>query len=135
MEQIQPAAQSSGLEDKSQDSIQSILDNLDTLESDDDFEDECHRHSTGMGDLQSLFGTKDDIKRLETQQEVIKVNQNVIIETQRGISSLLSEKAKKRGILLRIQEPCCHAESQKKIKLPTSILNSTRVTSSAVSND
>ena len=34
---------SSGLEDKSQDSIQSILDNLDTLESDDDFEDEWDR--------------------------------------------------------------------------------------------
>lgn len=97
LEQIQPAAQSSGLKDESQDSIQSILDNLDTLESDDDFEDECHRHSTGMGDLQSLFGTKDDINRLETQQEVIKANQNVIIETQRGISSLLSENVKKRG--------------------------------------
>ena len=84
LEQIQPAAQSSGLEDESQDSIQSTLDNLDTLENDDDFEDECHRHSTDMGDLQSLFGTKDDINRLETQQEVIKANQNVIIETQRG---------------------------------------------------
>ena len=126
---------SSRLEDKSQDSIQSILDNLDTLESDDDFEDEWDMHSTGMGDLQSSFGTKDDINRLETQLEVMKANQNVILETQRGISSLLSEKAKKVGIALRIQEPCSHAESQKKIKLPTPILNSTRVTSSAVSND
>ena len=122
---------SSGLKDKSQDSTQSILDNLDTLESDDDFENEWDRHCTGM----SSFGTKDDIKRLETQQEVIKANQNVVIETQRGISSLLSEKAKKRGVSLRIQEPCSHAESQKKIKLPTPILNSTRVTSSVVSND
>ena len=95
---------SSGLKDKRQDSIQSILDNLDTLENDDDFEDEWDRHSTGM----SSFGTKDDIKKLETQQEVIKANQNVIIETQRGISNLLSEKAKKRGISLRIQEPCSH---------------------------
>ena len=66
---------STRLEDKSQDSIQSILDNLDTLESGDDFEDEWDRHSTGMGDLQSSFGTKDDNKMLETQQEVIKANQ------------------------------------------------------------
>ena len=58
---------SSGLKDKSQDSIQSILDNLDTLESDDDFDDEWDRHSTGMSGLQSSFGTKDDINRLETQ--------------------------------------------------------------------
>lgn len=49
LEQIQPAAQSSGLEDESQDSIQSILDNLDTLESDDDFDEEGDRHSTGPG--------------------------------------------------------------------------------------
>ena len=44
-----------------------------------DFEDDQDLHSTSAGDLQSPFATKNDIKRFETQQEVMLVNQILII--------------------------------------------------------
>ena len=108
----------------------------DALESGgyDDFEDDWDLHSTGGDDLQS-FATKNDIKRLETQQEIILANQNLILENLRGISNLLNEKAKKRGISLRVHEPYGHAMPTKKIKHPAPIQNSKLLTSSAVSND
>ena len=49
----------------------------------DDFENDWNLHSTGGGDLQQ-FATKNDIKRLELQQEVILANQNLILENLRG---------------------------------------------------
>ena len=49
----------------------------------DDFEDDWNLHSTGGGDLQS-FATKNDIKRLELQQDVVLANQNLILENLRG---------------------------------------------------
>ena len=54
---------------------------------------------TGTGTpLVWVIATKDDIKRLETQREVMLANQNIILENLRGISNLFNEKAKKRGI-------------------------------------
>ena len=89
LERIEPATPSSGLEDDSKDRIESNAENLDAPESGgyDDFEDDWDLHSTGAGDLQS-FATKNDIERLETQQEVILANQNLKIwETSLGNSN------------------------------------------------
>ena len=84
---------------------------------------------------QSQIATKSDIlyrlDRLEVTQEAILANQNAILENLRGISSLLKEKAKKRGIL-KGEELNSNLLAAKKPILPTPFPNSTPLTNSVL---
>ena len=107
--------------------------NLAAYENDFDFDDwEGSSDVVTVTDSQPSFATKSDIKRLEAKQELLLENQSQIMETLTGISNLLKEKAKKRGIL-RVNEPSSGTSSAKSMKIierPVPILHSTPLSSS-----
>ena len=68
----------------------------DSVSSLDDLQDvDMFDHES---DTLDSFATKSDIMRIEMQQEVILANQQAILDRLDGISRLLNEKAKKKGI-------------------------------------
>ena len=68
----------------------------DSVSSLNDLQDvEMFDHESDMLDN---FATESDIMREEMQQEVILANQQAILDHHDGISLLLNEKAKKKGI-------------------------------------
>ena len=68
----------------------------DSVSSLDDLQDvEIFDHESDMLDN---FARKSDIMRIEMQQEIILANQQAILDRLIGISGLLNERAKKKGI-------------------------------------
>ena len=69
---------------------------IDSVSSLDDLQDvEMFDYET---DTLDNFATKSDIMRIEMQQETILANQQAILDRLSGISRLLNERAKKKGI-------------------------------------
>lgn len=70
----------------------------DSVSSLDDLEDvEIFDHES---DTLDNFARKSDIMRIEMQQEIVLANQQAILDRLIGISALLNERAKKKGISL-----------------------------------